>query len=347
MVDRLLGRGRDGRDGHGSPADIALLVAPAPPETRDDVWRRGQLARHLRPPRILELLTLLADDVVELHGDRLFGDDPAMVTALARIDGHRVVVIGQQKGAETEENIRRNFGMPHPEGYRKAMRAMELAERFGLPVVSLVDVPGAHPGPESEERGIAEAIARSIGLMSRLRTPIVTVITGEGGSGGALAIAVADVVFALENAVYSVISPEGCASILWRTTDEAPTAALAMRMSAQDQQALGVVDEVIPEPPGGAHTDPEETGRRLKVAIVRELDRLVTIPPDVLVEQRYRRYRSIGAFEEIAAPEPTPTVPPRPGLAERLRGLFEAGQRAIPAPLPVGRRQEPPAREDV
>src|SRR5690349_23973684 len=222
----------------------------------------------------------MADDAVELHGDRLFGDDQAVVTGLARIGERRVVVIGQQKGADTEENIRRSFGMPHPEGYRKAMRVMELAERFGLPIVTFVDVPGAHPGPESEERGIAEAIARSVGLMTRLRTPIVTVITGEGGSGGALAIAVGDVVLALENAVYSVISPEGCASILWRTTDEAATAALAMRMSAQDQHALGVVDEVIPEPAEGAHTDPAETGKRLKAAIVRELDRLSAMPLD-------------------------------------------------------------------
>ena len=177
------------------------------------------------------------------------------MAGLARIDGRRVVVVGQQKGAETDENIRRNFGMPHPEGYRKAMRVMELGERLGLPIVTFVDVPGAHPGAESEERGIAEAIARSIALMTRLRTPIVTVITGEGGSGGALAIAVGDVVLALENAVYSVISPEGCASILWRTPDQAPAAALAMRMTAADQLELGVVDEVIPEPRDGAHTD--------------------------------------------------------------------------------------------
>ena len=183
--------------------------------------------------------------------------------------------------------------------------------------------------------------------MTRLRTPIVTVITGEGGSGGALAIAVGDVVLALENAVYSVISPEGCASILWRTSDEAASAALAMRMSAQDQQALGVIDQVIPEPAEGAHTDPAETGRRLKAAIVRELDRLVRIPTADLVEERYRRYRALGPYDEIAAPTPTPPVPPRQGLGERLRGLFEAGQRAIPAPLPVGRRQDPPAREDV
>ena len=211
-----------------------------PVDEKAIVWARVQLARNLRRPRILEFIAEIADEFVELHGDRLFGDDEAVVAGFARIEGRRVVVVGQQKGADTEENVRRNFGMPHPEGYRKAMRVMELAERSGLPVVTFVDVPGAHPGPESEERGIAEAIARSVGLMTRLRTPIVTVITGEGGSGGALAIAVGDVVLALENAVYSVISPEGCASILWRTSDEAPTAALAMRMSAIDQQRLGV-----------------------------------------------------------------------------------------------------------
>ena len=226
----------------------------------------------------------MADDFVELHGDRLFGDDEAMVAGLARIGGRRVVVIGQQKGDDTDENIRRNFGMPHPEGYRKAMRVMELAERVGLPVVTFVDVPGAHPGPESEERGIAEAIARSIGLMTRLRTPIVAVITGEGGSGGALAIAVGDVVIALENAVYSVISPEGCASILWRTSDEAATAAAAMRMSAADQHALGVVDIVVAEPGEGAHAEPEETAKRLRRIIVDRLDALAELPTDALLE---------------------------------------------------------------
>ena len=183
--------------------------------------------------------------------------------------------------------------------------------------------------------------------MTRLRTPIVTVITGEGGSGGALAIAVGDVVLALENAVYAVISPEGCASILWRTTDEAATAALAMRMSAQDQHELGIIDEVIDEPPEGAHTDAADTGRRLKAVIVRELDRLTALPIDTLVEERYRRYRDLGPYGEIVAPAPIPPVPPRQGLADRLRGLLEAGQRAIPAPLPVGRRQEQPPREDV
>lgn len=346
MVDRILGRGRDGREGHDARADQGADGAP-PADARAAVWSRVQLARNLRRPRILELLAVIADEFIELHGDRLFGDDEAIVAGFARIEGRRVVVIGQQKGADTEENVRRSFGMPHPEGYRKAMRVMELAERSGLPIVTFVDVPGAHPGPESEERGIAEAIARSVGLMTRLRTPIVTVITGEGGSGGALAIAVGDVVLALENAVYSVISPEGCASILWRTTDEAPSAALAMKMTADEQQALGVVDAVIPEPGEGAHADHAETARRLKVAILAQLDRLTAIPVDQLVDQRYRRYRSLGAYAELAGPAPTPPVPPRGGFADRLRGLIEAGQRAIPAPLPVGRRDEPPAREDV
>jgi acetyl-CoA carboxylase carboxyl transferase subunit alpha len=356
VVDRLLGRGRDGKDGKDGKdgrdsreADAAKAAdAATAADPKAAVWSRVQLARNLRRPRTLELLRAMADEFIELHGDRLFGDDEAIVAGFARIDGHRVAVIGQQKGADTEENVRRNFGMPHPEGYRKAMRIMELAERSGLPIITFVDVPGAHPGAESEERGIAEAIARSVGVMTRLRVPIVTVITGEGGSGGALAIAVGDVVLALENAVYSVISPEGCASILWRTTDEAPTAALAMKMTAADQEALGVVDYVIAEPAGGAHVDPDETGRRLKTAIVRELDRLAAIPVDRLVEQRYRRYRSLGAYSEVAVTEAiVPPVPPKSGFADRLRGLIEAGQRAIPAPLQVGRRDEPPAREDV
>ena len=345
MVDRILGRAA--RPG----AEPAATPEPEPEPRADDrkaaVWARVQLARNLRRPRILELLAVMAEEFIELHGDRLFGDDEAVVAGFAKIGTHRVAVVGQQKGTDTEENIRRNFGMPHPEGYRKAMRVMELAERCGLPVVTFVDVPGAHPGPESEERGIAEAIARSVGLMTRLRVPIVTVITGEGGSGGALAIAVGDVVLALENAVYSVISPEGCASILWRTSDEASTAAAAMRMTAADQQALGVVDQVIAEPEGGAHTDHEETGRRLKAAVIGELDRLAAVPVDVLVEQRYHRYRSLGAYTEVMTEVAPPAAPPRGGLADRLRGLLEAGSRAMPAPLQVGRRDEPPAREDV
>ena len=326
-------------------ADGEVGLPPPDAAAKDDVWARVQLARTLRRPRTLEFMDAMADEFVELHGDRLFGDDAAVVAGLARIDGRRVAVIGQQKGADTDENIRRNFGMPHPEGYRKAMRVMELAERAGLPVVTFVDVPGAHPGPESEERGIAEAIARSIGLMTRLRTPIVTVITGEGGSGGALAIAVGDVVIALENAVYSVISPEGCASILWRTSDEAATAAAAMRMSAADQHALGVVDLVVPEPGDGAHDQPEVTADRLRAIIVDRLDALAALPIDALLEQRYRRYRALGAYTEVARPE----VPGRVdrSLADRLRDLLDPARRSLAGVEVWSRDDDPPAREEV
>jgi acetyl-CoA carboxylase carboxyl transferase subunit alpha len=284
----------------------------------------------------------MAEDFVEIHGDRLFGDDKAFVAGFARIGGRRIVVVGQQKGADTDENIRRNFGMPHPEGYRKAMRAMELAERFAMPIVTFVDVPGAHPGAESEERGIADAIARSIALMSRLRTPIVTIITGEGGSGGALAIAVADIVVALENAVYSVISPEGCAAILWRSSDEAATAATAMRMTAAEQRDLGVVDIVVPEPGEGAHADPIETARRLKTVILDQLDLLARQPIDELVEARYRRFRELGPYTEVATPPIGPVA--RPGFADRVRNWFDWS--GVPSLPPAG-RDEPPAREEV
>jgi acetyl-CoA carboxylase carboxyl transferase subunit alpha len=335
VVDRLLGRGREQASRDRKPLD-----------PKDEVWARIQLARNLRRPRTLELVELLADEFIELHGDRGFGDDPAIVAGFARLDGRRVVIVGQQKGTDTEENIRRNFGMPHPEGYRKAMRVMELGARFGLPIVSFVDVPGAHPGPESEERGIAEAIARSIGLMTRLPVPIVAVITGEGGSGGALAIAVGDVVIALENAVYSVISPEGCASILWRTADEAPTAALAMKMTAEDQRELGVVDLVVTEPGHGAQDDHAETARRLQAVISAQLTTLADVPVHELLERRYQRYRSMGAYTELSAP---PVVQPeRPGLADRFRNLLDPGRWSVGVPLPPGRgHEEPPAREEV
>jgi acetyl-CoA carboxylase, carboxyl transferase, alpha subunit len=332
-------------DRAGGDATPPPLEEPPDGDPRDAVWARVQLARNLRRPRTLEFVSAMTDDFVELHGDRLFGDDAAMVAGLARLDGRRVAVVGQQKGADTDENIRRNFGMPHPEGYRKAMRIMELAERFGLPVITFVDVPGAHPGPESEERGIAEAIARSIGLMSRLRTPIVTVITGEGGSGGALAIAVGDVIIALENAVYSVISPEGCASILWRTADEASTAALAMKMTAADQQALGVIDIVVPEPGEGAHADPAETARRLKAIVIDRLAALEGLPIDQLLEGRYRRYRVLGSYTETEMPEPAP--PAGRGLGDRLRDLLDPGRRAVGGAVPSWSRDEPPAREEV
>jgi acetyl-CoA carboxylase carboxyl transferase subunit alpha len=223
---------------------------------------------------------------------------------------------------------------------------MELAERFGLALLTFVDVPGAHPGAESEERGIAESIARSIALMSRLRTPIVTVITGEGGSGGALAIAVGDVVVALENAVYSVISPEGCASILWRTADEAPTAALAMRMTAADQQALGIIDIVVPEPAAGAHAEPAETARRLKAIVVDRLAALDALPIDQLLESRYRRYRALGPYTEAEMPEAAVPVTGR-GLGDRLRDLIGPGRRVVSGAVPTWSRDDPPAREEV
>ena len=358
-VGELAGGDDNGTDGEAaaiSPsngADRLSAAAPSGPPTgtvdlapvdRDDVWSRVKLARDLGRPRTLEFVAAMADEFIELHGDRLFGDDEAVVAGLARLDGRRVAIIGQQKGSDTDENIRRNFGMPHPEGYRKAMRIMELAERAGLPIVTLVDVPGAYPGPESEERGIAEAIARSIALMTRLRTPIVSVITGEGGSGGAIAIATGDVVIALENAVYSVISPEGCASILWRTSDEAATAAAAMRMSASDQLALGVIDIVVPEPGEGAHADPEEMARRLREIVLDRLDALAELPLDALVEARYRRYRALGAYTEAARSD----LPDRVdrSLADRLRDLLDPARRGIGG-VEGWSRDDPPAREEV
>ncbi len=328
------------RPTNGAGSTQATLDGPG-----DGAWARVQLARNPRRPHTLAFIGAMTDAFVELHGDRFFGDDDAMVAGIARLDGRPVAVIGQQKGADTDENVRRNFGMPHPEGYRKAMRVMELAERLGLPIITLVDVPGAHPGPESEERGIAEAIARSVGLMTRLRTPIVAIITGEGGSGGALAIAVGDVVIALENAVYSVISPEGCASILWRTADEAPAAAAAMRMTADDQHELGVVDVVVAEPGEGAHTDPNETARRLRAIVVDRLAALSALSTDELLESRYRRYRALGSYTEAELPDVA--LPAGRGLGDRLRDLLDPGRRAVSGPVPSWSRDEPPAREEV
>ncbi len=311
-------------------SDQATLVEAAdaaadPAAQRARVWARVQLARNVRRPHTLELVGLMADDVVELHGDRTFGDDAAIVGGFATLGDQRIVFIGHQKGAEVEENIRRNFGMPHPEGYRKAMRLMALAERLGLPVVTFVDTPGASPDAASEERGQAEAIARSIMTMTGLRVPIVTVITGEGGSGGALAVAVGDVVLALENAIYSVISPEGCASILWRTPEAAQDAAVAMRLTARDQLELGVVDEVVEEPSDGAHTDPAATARALREAILRHLSSLVGTAPDALLAARHDRYRRMGSVASA-----TPVRRPRRerrGVAERLRELLAPARR--------------------
>jgi acetyl-CoA carboxylase carboxyl transferase subunit alpha len=298
--------------------DEALLEA---------VWARVQTARNVQRPHTLELLAGMASDVVELHGDRTFGDDPALVGGLATIGEHRCVFIGHQKGADVDENIRRNFGMPHPEGYRKASRLLKLAERLGLPVVTFVDTPGAAPDAPSEERGQAEAIARNIAMMTSLRTPIITVITGEGGSGGALAIAVGDMVLALENAIYSVISPEGCASILWRTSDMAKQAAVAMRLTAREQQALGVIDSVISEPSGGAHEDPEETARRLGEVIDAQLESLAHRDVADLVKARYARYREYGAF--TTADLPVRERRERQNIVNRLRTLLDSGRTVL------------------
>src|SRR4051812_27102592 len=267
-----------------------------PDGLRAAVWERVRMARNVKRPHTLELVNAMCTEVVELHGDRLFRDDPAVVAGFCRIDGRRAVFVGHQKGAETDENIRRNFGMPHPEGYRKAIRLYRMAERLQLPVITFVDTPGAFPGPASEERGVAEAIARSIMTMTSLRTPIVTVITGEGGSGGALALAVGDVVLALENSIYSVISPEGAASILWRSPEYSQQAAVAMRLTAAEQLALGVIDEVIPEPKGGAHENADETAKNLKARIAHHLDALAGRDRRVLLEARYARYRRMGEF---------------------------------------------------
>jgi acetyl-CoA carboxylase carboxyl transferase alpha subunit len=326
MVDRLLGRT------HGEPQSVDPVEV---------VWAHVQQARNLKRPHTLELIKFMADEFVELHGDRLCADDTAIVGGLARIGGRRVMVIGFQKGQDTEENIRRNFGLPHPEGYRKAMRLMDMAERYAMPLLTFVDVQGAFPGAASEERGIAEAIARSVAVMTRLRTPIVVVITGEGGSGGAIALAVGDVVAALENSIYSVISPEGCAAILWRSGDQSHQAALAMKVTAGDQKELGVVDIVIPEPGEGAHTDPAETARRIREVVLERFDVLGRMSLDDLVEARFNKFRAMGPYTVADRPV---APPERVGLADRLRGLLNARPSM---PIPGTRRNGPSGREET
>jgi acetyl-CoA carboxylase carboxyl transferase subunit alpha len=261
-------------------------------------WQRVQLARHPRRPYTLDFIRLLTRDFVELHGDRLFGDDHAIVGGLARFGDRSVVVIGHQKGRDTRDKLFRNFGMPHPEGYRKALRLLQLAAKFGKPVLSFIDTPGAYPGIGAEERGQAEAIARNLREMAGLRTPIVAVITGEGGSGGALALGVADRVLMLEHAIYSVISPEGCAAILWEDAKRAREAAEVLRITAPDLLKLGVVDAVVPEPPGGAHRNWEKTVEELAPALQAALAELRGLTPDELVQRRYAKFRRMGVFEE-------------------------------------------------
>lgn len=261
-------------------------------------WQRVQLARHPRRPYTLDYVNALFTDFQELHGDRLFADDKAIVAGLARFEGRPVAIIGHQKGRNTKENLSRNFGMPHPEGYRKALRVMQLAEKFGAPVITFVDTPGAFPGIGAEERGQAEAIARNLREMSRFKVPVLTLVIGEGGSGGALAIAVGDRVIMLENSIYSVISPEGCAAILWKDRAKAPEAAEAMRVTAQDLWSLKIIDRVVPEPMGGAHRDPAAMAETLRVEIRENLDVLVRVSTDALLEERLAKYLRMGVFAE-------------------------------------------------
>lgn len=261
-------------------------------------WQVAQVARHPMRPYTADYLEMLAPDFQELHGDRMYADDHAIIGGIGRLDGRAVMFIGQQKGRDTKERVRRNYGMPRPEGYRKALRLMRLAEKFSLPVVTLIDTPGAYPGIGAEERGQSEAIARNLFVMARLRTPVICIVIGEGGSGGALAIGVGDRVLMMQYSIYSVISPEGCASILWKSAERAEDAAEAMRITAQNLSAFKLIDEVLPEPLGGAHRDPAAAGEIIRNAVLKHLEDLDRLSIDELLEQRRRRIASFGDFKE-------------------------------------------------
>jgi acetyl-CoA carboxylase carboxyl transferase subunit alpha len=283
--------------------EIARLKAKSESLTRSifadlTAWQITQLARHPQRPYTTDYIPRVFTDFQELHGDRTYADDPAIVGGLARLEGEPVVVIGEQKGRDTQAKVRRNFGMPRPEGYRKALRLMRLAERFRLPIVTFIDTPGAYPGVGAEERGQSEAIARNLFEMARLRVPIVATVIGEGGSGGALAIGVADHVMMLQYSIYSVISPEGCASILWKSAERREDAAEAMGVTAERNLALGLVDEILQEPLGGAHRDLEAMAQSLKNALVTQLGQLGRQPVDELLDRRYQRLMNFGRFTE-------------------------------------------------
>lgn len=261
-----------------------------------NAWQKTELARHSQRPFTLDYVERIFSDWSEIHGDRVFGDDPAIICGMARYHGNEVMVIGHQKGRDTKQRVFRNFGQANPEGYRKALRCMKLAEKFGRPILTFVDTPGAYPGLGAEERGQAEAIARNLREMARITVPIITTITGEGGSGGALALAVADRVLMMENAVYSVISPEGCASIMWRDASKKETAAQALRITAPDMKELGVIDEIIAEPDGGAHVDHEAAATLVDNALHRTFTELKNLPAAELVERRYGKFRHMAQF---------------------------------------------------
>lgn len=262
-------------------------------------WQRAQIARHPQRPYTLDYIALLFTDFVELHGDRGYGDDKAIVAGLAKFHGRPVAVVGHQKGRDTKQRVARNFGQPKPEGYRKSLRIMQLAAKFGRPILTFIDTQGAYPGLDAEERGQAEAIARNLREIVRLPVPIIVTVTGEGGSGGALAIAIGDRVNILENSFYSVISPEGCAAILWRDAAKAETAAGALKITATDLKALGIVDEIVPEAEGGAHTDYEGTARSVDAVLDRQLVALTNQSPKDLIESRYKKFRNMGQFFEL------------------------------------------------
>jgi acetyl-CoA carboxylase carboxyl transferase subunit alpha len=322
MLDRIVGARRVA-EGNGHLAVEAGLITDATQlaSVRPTPWQTVQTARNPTRPHALDIINRVFERFQELHGDRAFRDDPAIVGGIAELAGRPVIVVGQQKGSSTEENILRNFGMPYPEGYRKAMRLFRLAQKFHVPLVTLVDTPGAYPGPEAEERGQAEAIASSIQLMTRLGVPVVVVVLGEGGSGGALALGVGDVVLALENATYSVISPEGCAAILWRSASEAERAAVAMKLAGPDLLDTGVADALIREPAGGAHTDHDATAAAIKTALIAQLDRLSRVPVADLLSLRYERFRAFGMFVE---PDGGATpAPPQPWWRRILKNPLE------------------------
>jgi acetyl-CoA carboxylase carboxyl transferase subunit alpha len=261
-------------------------------------WQRVQIARHPKRPYTLDYIDMIMTDFVEIHGDRHFSDDKAMICGLARINGDSICIIGHQKGRDTKDNLERNFGCANPEGYRKAMRVMYMAEKFGLPIVTFIDTPGAYPGIGAEERGQAEAIAYNLREMAHLKTPIIVFVIGEGGSGGALGIGVGDRVYVLENAYYSVISPEGCAAILWKERSKSPDAAAALKLTARDLLEMKIIDGIVKEPLGGAHRDGREAADNIKKTIKKDLASLKAVPKDKLVEMRYDKIRAIGVFQE-------------------------------------------------
>lgn len=266
-------------------------------------WQRVQVARHPQRPYSLDYINMICSEFIELHGDGLFEDDKSIISGIGKLDSQKVVVIGHQKGRDTKENIKRNFGSTHPEGYRKALRVMKLGEKFDLPIVIFIDTPGAYPGIGAEERGQAHSIANNLRTMARIKVPIIIFVIGEGGSGGALGIGLGDRVYNLENSYYSVISPEGCAAILWRDRANAPDAAEALRLTAQDLYELNIIDAVIKEPLGGAHRNPEETSQNIKERIIKDVEQLNKRSSKDLLKQRYQKFRKIGEVEEMSKKE--------------------------------------------